>query len=379
MTAYLAKHGYLHDVFVSYSHGDFDQAGTSLLKDWSTQFIELLNNNLSTVLCQPVSIFLDDSKRPENAVNRLASLTNQFKEKIEKTALLQVLMSPQYLHSQWCQKELELWVTSQSYRSGNRERRIAVARVLETDHKDWPQALKDAAGEALPAWWFYPRDGSNFPHGWMLDWKRKAPDPDFSSAMNNLTGALQRRLIELDEELTRQERQRRQIASLQTGQVSEIYLYGRIEHHVRWNETASHLDGAGIGVKPGEPEPATVEEDQGLREKLARIASRCDAMLLVGADGFALDDDIDLIGRDRRNFIRSRFQKYLPCAIVDCAGIRTPQRVRAAQIRGIDWLDVRNSSSGWLDSLKGWLQQASGRAADSYGVDPNAVDPNDGG
>jgi hypothetical protein len=377
MAAYLAKHGYLHDVFVSYSHGDFDQAGTSLLKDWSTQFVELLNSNLSTVLPRPASIFIDDSRRHENAINRLASLTDQFKEKIEKSALLQILMSPQYLRSQWCRKELELWVASQPRKSGNQERRIAVARVPETDHEHWPQALKDAAGEALPAWWFYPRDGNYFPYGWSLAWNRRAPDADFSSAMNNLTGALQRRLIELDEELTRQERQRRQIASLQTGQVSEIYLYGRIEHQAHWNETASYLDDAGIGVKPGEPEPATVDENQGLREKLARIASRCDAMLLVGADGFALDDDIDLIGRDRRNFIRSRFQKYLPCAIVDCARIRTTQRVRAARLRGVDWLDVSNDGNGWLDSLKGWLRQASGRAADSYGID--AIDPNNGG
>jgi hypothetical protein len=379
MAAYLSKHGYLHDVFVSYSHGDVNQAGTSLLKDWSTQFVDLLNDNLKTVLGPQVSIFLDASKRHENAIDRLASLTNQLQEKIEKSALLHVLMSPHYLDSRWCRRELDLWVASQSGKPGNRERRVAVARVLETDHKHWPQALKDFAGEALPAWWFYPRDGSNFPHGWMLDWKRKAPDPDFSSAMNNLTGALQRRLIELDEELTRQEQQRRQIASLQTGQVSEIYLFGRMEHQTRWEETASHLDRAGIGVKPGEPEPATVEEDQGLREKLARIASRCDAMLLVGADGFALDDDIDLIGRDRRNFIRSRFQKFLPCAVVDCVGVRTPQRVRAAQIRGIDWLDVSNGRNGWVGSLRSWLQQASGRAADSYGVDPNATNPNNGG
>jgi hypothetical protein len=73
MAAYLAKHGFLHDIFVSYSHGDVDQAGASLLKDWSTQFIDLLNNNLKTVLRQQVSIFFDDNKRHENAVDRLAS------------------------------------------------------------------------------------------------------------------------------------------------------------------------------------------------------------------------------------------------------------------------------------------------------------------
>jgi hypothetical protein len=92
---------------------------------------------------------------------------------------------------------------------------------------------------------------------------------------------------------------------------------------------------------------------------------RCDAMLLVGVEGFAVDDDIDLIGRDRRNYIRSRFQKYLPCAIVDCARISTPTRVRAAQNRGIEWLDW---NAGLPGRLRVWLQQSSERAADSYGV-----------
>jgi hypothetical protein len=366
MPAYLEKHGYLHDVFVSYSHGDVDQAGDSLLKDWSVQFVDLLRKNLITVLRQPVSIFLDDSKRHENALDRLASLTDQFKGKIERSALLQVLMSPHYLGSKWCAKELELWAASQLGKPGSPDRRVAIARIFATDHKDWPQTLKDAMGEVLPAWWFYPREGSDcFPHGWSLDWNGRAPNEGFSIAMNNLTGALQRRLTELDQELMREERQRRQIAALQAGQVGAIYLYGRVEHRARWDETASRLIDMDIDVKPGEPEPATVDEDERLRENLARVASRCDAMLLVGAEGFALDDDIDLIGRDRRNFIRSRYQKYLPCAVVDCAGISTPPRLRAAQNRGIDWLDTNN---GWPSSLKGWLQQASARAANSYGI-----------
>jgi len=376
MAAYLGKHGYLHDVFISYSHGDIDQAGDSLLKDWSVQFVDLLSKNLSTVLRQPVSIFLDVSKRHENALDRLATLTDHLKGKIEKSALLQVLMSPHYLGSKWCVKELELWAASQPRKPGGRDRRIAVARVFATDHKDWPQTLKDGVGEVLPAWWFYPRESpDDFPYGWSLGWNGRAPHEVFSVAMNNLTGALQRRLVELGEELMREEHQRRQIAALQAGQVGAIYLYGRVDHRAHWDETANQLTSVGIDVKPGEPEPPTVDEDERLRQNLARVASRCDAMLLVGAEGFSLDDDIDLIGRDRRNFIRSRYQKYLPCAVVDCAGISTPLRVRAAQNLGIDWL---NANNGWPVILKGWLQRASACAADSYGVDANPIDPNHG-
>jgi hypothetical protein len=373
MAAYLDRYGYLHDIFVSYSQGDVDQTGSSLLKRWSAQFVDLLNKNLSTVLPRPASIFLDDSARQDNALDRLALLTDQLKIKIEKSALLQVLMSPHYLRSRWCAKELELWAASQPNRPGNGERRISVARVFETDHKDWASALKDGAGEALLGWWFYPRDGTDFPFGWSLGWEGAAPSESFSAAMNNLTGSLRKRLIELEQELALQERQRNAVAALQAGQATAIYLYGRVEHQARWNQTANHLIGAGIDVRPGAPEPETVDEDEKVRETLARVASRCDAMLLVGADGFALDDDIDLIGRDRRNFIRSRFQKYLPCAIVDYDGLGTPPRLHAARNRGIDWLDGNN---GWPDSLRNWLQQASRSAADSYGPGANTIDPN---
>jgi TIR domain len=91
---------------VSYSHGDVNQAGNSLLKDWSVQFVDLLNKNLCIILRHQVSVFLDDSESHENALDRLASLTDQLKTKIEKSALLQVLMSPHYLGSEWCAKEL---------------------------------------------------------------------------------------------------------------------------------------------------------------------------------------------------------------------------------------------------------------------------------
>jgi hypothetical protein len=248
-------------------------------------------------------------------------------------------MSPHYLGSAWCEKELECWRRSQS-KIGGPERRTAVARIFKTDHKDWPAALKDASGEALPGWWFHARDGAEEPWGWMLGWNGLAPNEEFAAAMINLAGALRKRLCEIDEELTRREHERRQVAALQAGQVKAIYLHARDEHRRWWEETSHRLDSIGVEVKPGDPEPSTTDEDESLRGNLARIASRCDPMLLVGVDRFALDDDIDLIGRDRRNYIRSRFQKYLPCAIVDCVGLQNEQRLRAARNRDIAWFDA---------------------------------------
>ena len=35
-----------HDIFVSYSHGDFDRDGASILKDWSAAFVRELEQEL---------------------------------------------------------------------------------------------------------------------------------------------------------------------------------------------------------------------------------------------------------------------------------------------------------------------------------------------
>jgi len=45
-------------IFLCHIRMDVDQLGVSFLKDWSTQFINLLDSNLKTVLRQQVSIFL---------------------------------------------------------------------------------------------------------------------------------------------------------------------------------------------------------------------------------------------------------------------------------------------------------------------------------
>jgi hypothetical protein len=352
MPAYLEKHGYLHDIFISYSHGDTDQAGNSLLKDWSVQFVDLLNKNLSTVLQQPVSIFLDDSKRHE--LDRLAAVTGQFKGKIEKSALLQVLMSPHYLEHVWCVKELELWAASQPAKVGSPDRRIAVARIIPTDYKKWPQTLKDATGEPLPVWWFHPKD-SYFPHGWSLFWNGRAPNEVFSEAMINLAGTLKRRLVELDEELILQERQRDQIAALQVSAQPRLLPQERREaealskklrnrifvSHAAQNrkpalEIVRELELQGIdcwvaprNVRPGKP----------FDDEIVEAIESCRAMVLVFSE-FCNDSDyirreVTLAGEARKLIIPLRIEDVQP---------RKGLRVRLADLHWIDAFVAREEA-----------------------------------
>ncbi len=119
---------------------------------------------------------------------------------------------------------------------------------------------------------------------------------------------------------------------------------------------------------PGEPEPLDADDDSRKRNEYARLASRCDAMVLVGADGLNLDFDLDVVGRERRNFIASKYRKYLPCAVFDRRGnLARPARVSNARRFGIDWIDP--NACDWPDYIKVWLQSSAEKVRQRYGLD----------
>lgn len=364
--AYLSKYGYQNDIFVSYSQGDIEKSGKGLLKLWSTQAVELLRGNLLTVLDREPAIFIDESARPASGVDLMMPLGQELNKAVSEAALLLVLVSPRYLKSEWCKQELKTWGETLSSKAGPAEGRIALARVFKTDEQNWPAALQNQG----VGFWFYDRaDPEAWPWGWQLPWEGAAPNEEFSKEMMKLTGTIRRRLIEIEKELERRAAQEKEVETLKTGDVKQIYLHAREHDRTLWDSTSKELSDVGIEARPGQPEPDNAEEDDGIRSNLARIASRCEAMLLVGANPYALDDDLDLIGRDRREYIRSRHRKFLPCAVLDKnGGLRTDQRLRAARTRGIDWLD--GTAPAWRDNLAAWLKQAAGKAADSYGVRP---------
>jgi hypothetical protein len=141
--------GYRHDAFVSYAHADVEAVGDSHLKHWCQSFAEELRKEVSAELKRkhPVSplfeMFLDESKRPDAAIDPALSLSAQLAQAIERAALLIVLMSPHFLNSDWCRKELRCWASSQAKKAGTPEGRIHVVRILPTDHGLWPNELRE--------------------------------------------------------------------------------------------------------------------------------------------------------------------------------------------------------------------------------------------
>jgi hypothetical protein len=166
---------------------------------------------------------------------------------------------------------------------GRPDGRIALARVFKTDEQKWPSALQ---GQGI-GFWFYDRTESEpWPWGWQFDWRGAAPNEDVSKELMKMASVLRRRLMEIEEELDRRAAQQKEIAVLKSGQAKEIYLHARQQDRELWDRTSTELIDVGIEVRPGQPEPDDAEENDRIRSNLARIASRCEAMLLVGADPY---------------------------------------------------------------------------------------------
>lgn len=366
---FLAEHGFTHDIFISYAHGPRNSEGHSPLQSWSRQFRNLLESNLQMFGVSPVGLWFDDSDDHDRRLDPNEDLDEQFTRLIRGAAMLQVHVSDHYLASLWCRRELQKWVESLPDKPGAKDRRISVIRLTDTLGREWPEPLAPH-GEQLPGIIFHG-PGDRVPMGFNLNWGGNAPSQEFNTQIINVAAVISRRLQELDEQLKRQRVAQSQVSQLKSGAPEAIYLHGRASHAAEWRRTREELLDLGLEVRPTAPAP---DDDEGSAwTSLSRIASRCDAMLLLGADRYELDDDLDVIGRDQRSYIEARFQRYLPCAVVDCSGIGDDAFMSAARTRGIDWLDA--TRNGWNRDVPPWLAHAAGTAARKYGVGDRPAAP----
>jgi hypothetical protein len=361
-----AKHGFEYDMFFSYSHGDVLGQADAPLKLWSKQLHAALNQILALLLKRPPRIFLDESA---DGVDKAAHLAPELGEKVRRSALFQIIMTPHYLESEWCQKELRTFVRALAEDGKNAEGRVFIAKAMETMEMPWPAALCDDEGNRMVGWDFHAR-GHPFPHGFMNDWRSGLP-PEVSAPLFEMAVAIQGRLRALEAAETERKAKAEGVGEMEDGLIKNIYLYGRADEASEWEATWKEIDAVGIHVLPGEPEPLDADDDADKRLSYAKLASRCDAMLMVGSDGLKLDFDLDVIGRERRNFIASKFQKYLPCAVVDRRGdLKRTAREGNAKRFGIDWIDAQ--SGDWPSDIRRWLQSSAGKVGERYGLEARA-------
>lgn len=353
-----------HDVFLSYSHGDFDGSGNSILKQWSQGFARELERELRVLpnIGADIAVFLDQHHRPGQGLDPTSPLTDQLQSQIAASACLAVLMSPHYLRSQWCTEERDWWCRSQDANGLPPSGRIAVARIWPTADP-WPNNLCDQHGEPLIGFNFYDKVKAELrpqPFEW--------PEPNeqsrglFRDALLELVGRLGINLRELKVMLEERRKQQAEAARLSASGGQVVYLHGRAEQSTAWERAGDALTSKGLVVVPGEPE--TLESDpkklDTLRRERVETLTGCDALLLLASpDGRAVDADLVVVGRQDRHSAKARSLKLLPCALLDVIGppISTPRRQVAARGLQVDWIDATRQD--WPGAVQQWLLEAS--------------------
>lgn len=356
---------FVQDIFVSYSHGD-DGSGQAYLQPWSAAFAKELERELRAdrKFRQDLRIFLDKDHRPDQGIDPMAPLSEQLRSQIGNSAVLMILMSPDYLASQWCSDERSWWYARQSELGLPDDGRIAVVRIWPTD-QPWPAELKDSRGQEPVGFRFYPVDAiPPRPLGWTD--LPGAFGSDFRKALLDIVGPLYRKLDDIRTRVAGLQRAESDATRLGQGDGHQsIYLHGRADHADAWQRAGTELTDSGYSVVPGDPDP--VEHDpkklQDLSEQRVEMMSGCDALLLIGTDdGRALDADLVVVGKHDRQSARARSNRLLPCGLLDTVGASVATPVRKATARNLqaDWLDATRAP--WTPLVRQWLLAASTKA-----------------
>ncbi len=355
--------GFEHDIFVSYSHGA-DAEGQPMLKNWSVALVRELERELRSdrAYRDTLSLFIDAHDRPGQRLDPMAPLTPQLDAHVKASALLLVLMSPDYQASRWCRDEREWWWARQADTGLAPAGRVAMLRAwpLRDPWPDerWPAELSDAAGHPLVGYVFHAGEGrAARPLGW-TQWESGFA-PEVREALLGLAGELYLKLDGIKAEAARLASARADADRLAHAGGQTIYLHGRADFAAEWERAAESLLSGGYAVLPGEPDP--VERDparsEAIRERRVEAAGAAsDALVLVGSqDGRAIDADLIVVGKHDRHSARARSRRWLPCALLDIAGasVATPVRRNTARIVQADWLDATQDAVAPL--VQRWL------------------------
>jgi hypothetical protein len=181
MAAFLP--GYEHDVFVSYAHEE-------QLGDWTLMLQEDLRKALNFVLLsklkgKSVEVWIDE------ILKKNLPLTDQLRTSVDKSALLLIVMSPFYLGSPWCGKEVA-WFAAAAGARGKSEGGIFVVHAYPTDRAAWPPVLAELTPFAFFA--RHPTANEELPLGLIGDEKDKAA---YKAALYNLAGQMRQQIDDL--------------------------------------------------------------------------------------------------------------------------------------------------------------------------------------
>jgi len=238
--AYLSQ--FEDDIFVSYAHVD-DATIAGPNQGWVTHLTKCLRTELARKLgrSDAYSMWVDHDLLHSHP------LTPQILERVRRSAVLVVILSPGYIASNWCRQEREAF--------------FGVARsmqnvfVIEIDHiedADRPAQLADFS--PFRFWTRGPREGAPRPFGWP---QPQFDDQEYYGAVKDLAQAIAVELQRLKKTQTaaiatsHQQPPTPAAASSESGQNGAVYLaHVTDDLEFERNNVRRYLEQAGIRVVP---------------------------------------------------------------------------------------------------------------------------------
>jgi hypothetical protein len=169
-----AHPAYSHDLFVSYAHVD-DAPLPGATEGWVSVLIGFLQTRLTQKLgrSDAYSLWMD------HETVGLQPLTPQILDRLQRTALLIVVLSPGYLASTWCLRELNSFLRVVDQREPGR---VLLVEREPVDESNLPRELKD-----LKAYRFWVKDRAHRAPR-ILGTPRPDPsDPEYYALVNDLS------------------------------------------------------------------------------------------------------------------------------------------------------------------------------------------------
>ena len=187
------------EVFLSYAHAD-DQPMAEGTRGWVTSFADRLQTAARMKDGgSHIHVWMDHRLEPQKVVD--AALMSR----VAASACFIAILSPRYLESDWCRKELEHFVGRlDGTGSGDR---IFLAEVLPTERAAWPSSIRSLSAVPL---WEQPFDR---PDPLTLGWPSPDPagDRPYWSRLNELAHVLAQQVKTLGEVSNRATPTRRRV------------------------------------------------------------------------------------------------------------------------------------------------------------------------
>jgi hypothetical protein len=347
---YLAPH-FEHDVFISYAHGQAEGDALAPLRTWSQKFIENLRADFRNLRND-----FDNLKFwYDREVDPTAALTHEIKCAVEKSCILLIIMSPRYLVSDWCTRELD-WFKAQI--QSRRPGRVFVVRAVSTKTDKWPSFLKDERGHSFIGFRFHPETTEEGIEPYSYPDLTLQPT-EFRVPFTTLRTTLIKRLKEI--KVSKQHGSQSDQPPVPRAAIGPLRLYLHVppsSDPVR-GEVERDLRADGFRIVPPVRRAAgdTIADYQTETAARVQAAKICDALALLRATNDpTFDDEFLEVGADELDRINAaRADRPLRCAILDRSGAPFELADYARQ-RGVALFNLMDPA--WRPAFKAWVSGA---------------------